>query len=118
MGYKLEKPYTQEQRADFVCQYQGKTPIETDNAFYMLENHEKVENDVIIDISETAEYKTKIKTDSKKLITLTYKDKFNEFDGVYAARVVRGLSTSDEMNTKRTALQAELTTKLREIDNG
>lgn len=48
MSYKLEKPYTDTQRADFVCEHQGLTPVETGNAFYMLEANELFENDEVI----------------------------------------------------------------------
>lgn len=60
MGYKLEKPYTDEQRADFVVAYQGMTPVETNNAFYFLETCETLQNDEIVDISNTEEYKAKV----------------------------------------------------------
>ena len=41
MSYKLEKPYTDEQYANFVVEHQGLEPYETDTAFYMLEPNEQ-----------------------------------------------------------------------------
>lgn len=60
MSYQLNKPYTETQRADFVCLHQGMKPVETDTAFYFLEEHEELQNDTVIDVSNTDEYKAKI----------------------------------------------------------
>ena len=49
MSYKLEKPYTQSQRVDFIVDYnhqQGLEIVETDNALYALLANEKMENGV------------------------------------------------------------------------
>lgn len=43
MSYKLEKPYTDEQRADFIVEYNHNQSLlieETDNALYALEPNE------------------------------------------------------------------------------
>lgn len=42
MSYKLEKPCTDTQRADFVCEHQGMNYAEDDNAIYFLENWESL----------------------------------------------------------------------------
>lgn len=118
MSYKLEKPFTNVQKADFICLHQGLNYYEDRNCIIMYYNSETIKDGEIVDISNTSEYKAKVKSEIKKQITLSYKDKFNEFDGIYAARVARGLSTIVEMNTKRATLQSELTAKLQEIDNG
>lgn len=60
MGHTLNKPYSEEEYADFVCEHQELIPIETDSAFYMLEAHEKLQNGEIVDVSETDEYKAKV----------------------------------------------------------
>ena len=55
MSYKLEKPYTDKQRADFIVEYnhqQGLNIQETDTALYALEAWEKLEGDTVIDNSE------------------------------------------------------------------
>lgn len=56
MGYKLEKPFTDIQRADFVCEHQGLNYYEDDNCIIMYSNSEKIENGESIDISQTPEY--------------------------------------------------------------
>lgn len=60
MSYKLEKPYTDEQRANFVCEHLGLIPVETDDAFYFLEDWEELQNGQVADISNTDDYKSKI----------------------------------------------------------
>lgn len=60
MAYQLNKPYTETQKADFICLHQGLKPVETDTAFYFLENHEELQNGEIVDVSNTQEYQTKI----------------------------------------------------------
>lgn len=55
MSYKLDKPCTDKQRADFIVEYnhqQGLTIQETDTALYALEEWEKLEGDTVIDNSE------------------------------------------------------------------
>lgn len=48
---KLEKPFTNIQRCDFIVEYnhkQGKKIIETDEALYALENNEYIENNEVV----------------------------------------------------------------------
>ena len=55
MSYKLDKPCTDEQRADFIVMYnhnQGLIITETDSAFYALEPYEKLVGDEVIDNTE------------------------------------------------------------------
>ena len=57
MSYKLEKPYSDIQRADFIVEYNHQKGLlikETDNALYAVEPWEKLEGDKVID--NTAEY--------------------------------------------------------------
>ena len=57
MSYKLEKPYSDIQRADFIVAYNHQKCMliqETDNALYALEPWEKLEGDEVID--NTVEY--------------------------------------------------------------
>lgn len=58
MSYKLEKPYTVKQRADFIVKYnhsQGLNIEETETALYALEVWEKLEEDEVIDNTEEYE---------------------------------------------------------------
>lgn len=61
MSYKLEKPYTDKQRADFVCEHQGLNYYEDDDCIIMYLDSESVTNGVVTDISDTDEYKAKVK---------------------------------------------------------
>lgn len=63
MTDKLTKPYTDEQRADFIVKNnhdKGLRIEETNTALFALESYEKIENDEIINISDTEEYKARI----------------------------------------------------------
>lgn len=58
MSYKLIKPYTDKQRADFIVKYnhsQGLNIEETETALYALEVWEKLEEDEVIDNTEEYE---------------------------------------------------------------
>ncbi len=58
MSYKLERPYTKEQRLDFIVQYnhnQGLRIEETDTALYALEPWEKLVDGEVIDNTEEYE---------------------------------------------------------------
>jgi len=68
MSYKLDKPYTDIERADFVCLHQGMTPVETDEALYFLEPYEEMQDGAVVDVSETADYIAAVK--AQKLATL------------------------------------------------
>ena len=55
MSYKLEKPYTDKQRADFIVEYnhkQGLTIQETEIAIYALEPWEVLQGDEVVDNTE------------------------------------------------------------------
>ena len=56
MGYKLEKPYTDIQRADFVCLHQGLNYYEDDNCIIMYLDTEKIVDGEAVDMSQTPEY--------------------------------------------------------------
>ena len=58
MSYKLNKSYTDKQRADFIVAYnhqQGLTIEETDTALYALEAWELLEGDTVIDNTQAYE---------------------------------------------------------------
>ena len=60
MSYKLEKPYTDKQKADFIVQYnheQGLRIEESTKALYALEAWELLEGDEVIDNTEAYEAK-------------------------------------------------------------
>ena len=58
MSYKLNKPYSDKQRADFIVEHNhnnGLTIQETDTALYALEAWEFLEGDTVIDNTQTYE---------------------------------------------------------------
>lgn len=55
MSYKLNKPYTEKQKIDFIVQYnhnEGLNIQETEDALYALEVWEKIKNNEVVDNSE------------------------------------------------------------------
>lgn len=87
MSYKLEQPYTDEQKADFIVKYnhnQGLTVEETDLALFALEPFEKLIDGEIID--NTAEYeaeKAKQEVERIAMLNLTAADVER---GIYKAK--------------------------------
>lgn len=58
MSYKLEKPYTDKARADFIAEHNhrgGMRTAETESALYALEAWEELEGDTVIDNTEEYE---------------------------------------------------------------
>lgn len=58
MSYKLEKPYKEEEKLDFIVKYnhgEGLRIEETNSALYALEPWEKLEGDEVIDNTEEFE---------------------------------------------------------------
>jgi hypothetical protein len=72
MSYKLDKPYTDTERADFVCLHQGMTPVETHEALYFLESYEELQGSEIVDISVTTNYITSVKTQKLAALQTEY----------------------------------------------
>lgn len=61
MSYKLEKPYTNYQYADFIVEHNNKRIEETETALYALEANEMIQNGVtILNPNYEAEYATKV----------------------------------------------------------
>lgn len=64
MTNKLIKPYTNEDKIDFIVENNHNNGLrieETETALFALEDFEIVQNDQIIDISGSGEYKNKIR---------------------------------------------------------
>lgn len=62
MSYKLEKPYTEEQKIKFIVEHNHKMGLKIhfgNNAIYALEENEIIKNDVPI-IDENFEYKKQL----------------------------------------------------------
>ena len=69
MSYKLEKPYTDRERADFVVLYNhqnGRKIEETDTALYALEAWELLEGDTVIDNTQSYESEHLLKAKASK----------------------------------------------------
>ncbi len=78
MGYKLEKPFKNTERAEFICEHQGMKFDEDENAIYMLEEWENIENGEIIGSQTDIPY---ITSKVLQLSTQCYKyiiDKYDE----------------------------------------
>lgn len=70
MSYKLEKPYMDKQRADFVCEYQGLQSYETDDAFYFLAENEKVDESGNILLNQNYQKEQRLKEIEIELVKI------------------------------------------------
>lgn len=80
MSYKLEYPYTEEERENFIVEYnhnQGLTIEETEQALFALEPFEKLINGEVIDNTEEYEaQKAKQETERIAKLSLTKREVF------------------------------------------
>ena len=116
MSYKLNKPYSEKQRIDFVVRYnheQGLEIFETDNAIYVLEKWEKLDGDTVID--NTEEYNQQLVLAEKERIARLSLTRGDVFRGLLLAKgimrsQIRSLleslpeSTPEELIIKELAL--------------
>lgn len=120
MSYKLEKPYTNKQRADFIVQYnhnQGLAIQETDIAIYALEAWEVLEGDTVIDNTEAYEQEQAEKEAERiSMLNLTgadveraiYKVKGMDFDDIIAYLEAQPLAEDGTPQIDIKALKIEL----------
>lgn len=120
MSYKLEKPYTNKQRADFIVQYnhnQGLAILETDTAIYALEAWEKLVDDEVIDNTEEYEKEQAEKEAERiSMLNLTaadveraiYKVKGMDFDDIITYLEAQPLSEDGTPQIDIKALKIEL----------
>ena len=120
MSYKLNKTYTDKQRADFIVRYnynQGLIIKETDIALYALEPFEKLVNDEVVD--NTIEYEkeqAQIEKERIAMLNLTradveraiYKARGMDFDDVIAFLEAQPLSEDGTPQVDIKALKIEL----------
>ena len=115
MGYKLEKPYTLEERINLVCEHQICDCYEDENCIILYDNSE-----IIVDgeAVPNPNYEQEQKAQAKKMIVKEYSEYFKELDRICGAKFARGLCTTNQINAQRANLQSELNQKIQEIDNG
>ena len=94
MSYKLNKPFNNKQRADFIVEYnhnQGLTIEETDIALYALQPFEKLIGDEVVDnIQEYQQEQAQKEAERIAMLNLTaadveraiYKAKGMDFDDI------------------------------------
>lgn len=81
MSHQIEKPFTDTQRADFICQYQGMKYAENDTAIYFLEAWETLNADGTISGKATdTDYKLKISATEKSAQKFALQAQIDEFD--------------------------------------
>ena len=120
MSYKLDKPYTDEQRANFIVEYnhnQGLIIEETDTALYALESYEKLVDDEVIDNTEEYEQEqAQIEAQRIAMLYLTsadveraiYKARGMDFDDIIAFLEAQPLSEDGNPQVDIKALKIEL----------
>ena len=120
MSYKLEKPYTDVERADFIVQYnhqQGLNIQETETAIYALEAWEVLEDDEAVDNTEAYEQEQAEKEAERiSMLNLTgadveraiYKVKGMDFDDIISYLEAQPLAEDGEAVIDVKALKIEL----------
>lgn len=87
MSYKLNKPYTEKQRVDFIVEYnhnQGLTIEETSNALFALEPFEKLIDGEVVD--NTIEYEQELAQIEAQRIAMLYLTSADVERAIYKAR--------------------------------
>ena len=87
MSYKLEKPYTEKAKINFIVEYNHRQRLqikETDTALYALEPWEKLEGDEVID--NTEEYEQEQAQKERERLNLLSMTKREMFLGLYQAK--------------------------------
>lgn len=103
MSYKLEKPYTEKQKLDFVVEYnhnKGLEIEETSKALYALEDWELLQGDEVID--NTEEYEAEQAQKERQRIDMLSMTKREMFLGLYQAKGI----TPDMLKAQITDPQA------------
>ena len=120
MSYKLDKPYSDIERADFIVQYNHNMLLkiyETQTALYALEPHEKLVDDVVVDNSiEYNKEQERIEKERIAMLNLTgadveraiYKAKGMDFNDIIAFLEAQPLSQDGTPVDDIKALKIEL----------
>lgn len=120
MSYKLDKPYTDKQRADFIVKYnhnQGLNIQETEIALYALEPWEILQGDEVIDNTEQYQQEQTEKEKARiAMLNLTgadvergiYKAKSMDFDDIISYIEALPLSEEGQPQVDIKALKIEL----------
>ena len=120
MSYKLGKPFSDIERADFIVQYNHNMLLkihETQTALYALEPHEKLVDDVVVDNSiEYNKEKERIEKGRIAMLNLTgadveraiYKAKGMDFNDIIAFLEAQPLSQDGTPVVDIKALKIEL----------
>ena len=120
MSYKLDKPYSDIERANFIVQYNHNMLLkiyETQTALYALEPHEKLVDDVVVDNSiEYNKEQERIEKERIAMLNLTgadveraiYKAKGMDFNDIIAFLEVQPLSQDGTPVVDIKALKIEL----------
>ncbi len=91
MTDKLTKPFTDEEKCDFIVKNnhaKGLRIEETDEALFALEGYEKLQDDVVVNLIDSEEYKSEIalKEKMQKLDELNSKIKLLDLKSLRALR--------------------------------
>lgn len=109
MSYKLDKPFTDKQRADFVCEHQGLNYYEDDNCIIMYSDSESVADGVVIDLTQDPTWVAE--QDLKQFQTaIQYQhDAFNEYSReiVYQIQYNTALGNTTLVTSLNNQLQTE-----------
>ena len=109
MSYKLEKPYTDIQRANFIVERQGLNYYEDDNCIIMYSNNESVTDGVVTDLTQDPAWVAEQKLKKFQSDIQYQHDAFNEYSReiVYQIQYNTALSNTTLILNLEEQLQAE-----------
>lgn len=101
MSYKLEKPYTDIQRADFICEHQGLNYYEDNNCIIMYLDTEKIVDGEAVDRTQDADYIAEQKAKAKESQKAELQLQIDELD----KKRIRAIAEPSNKTTEQTWLQ-------------
>ena len=117
MGYKLETGYTEQERINFIVEYnhnQGLTIGENEHGLFAISENEEVQNGEIVNVSDTDEYISKLTEQENAVRKSELQAQIYELDLKRIRALAEGgamedgTSYLDYYNNQISALRAEL----------
>ena len=103
MSYKLEKPYKDIDKANFVHEHQSLNYYEDDNCIIMYLDSEKIVNGVAVDRTQDADYIAEQKAKNNAIIKQDILKQLSEID----AKSIRALRDGDTAYIAQYKAQAQ-----------
>ena len=119
MGYKLEKPFTDIKRANFVCEHQGLNYYEDDNCIIMYADSESVTDGIVTHLTQDPIWVAEQKLKQFQLDIQYQHDAFNEYSReiIYQIQYNTALGNTTLATSLQEQLQAEQQAVIKRIND-